>query len=226
MGDAAGSAGGRRRHLVRAAVVLFVLAVIGGTVAWWLDKGRHLFFPKNFDVVEEGRLYRSGRIHAGIVEDVLKEHGIRVIVDLAASETDDPDEIAETEAARRLGIRKVDLTGLGGHGTGDVGDYVTALHEIVKAREAGEPILVHCAGGSERTGGVFAFYRMLFDGWDGARTWEEYKAYRVKPPERPDLPDYVNENLPVVVERLRALGVPVRMPDPAPRFGPGGGSAR
>jgi len=225
MGDAADGARRRPRHLVRIAVVLLVLALIGGGVAWWLDKGRHLFFPKNWDVVEEGRIYRSGRIYRGIVEDTLKEHGIRVIVDLAAGEKDDPDEVAETEAARRLGIRKVDLTGLGGHGTGDVDDYVTALHEIVKARDAGEPVLVHCAGGSERTGGVLAVYRMLFDGWDGARTWEEYRSYRIKPPDRPDLPDFVNETLPEIVDRLRALGVPLEAPDPLPHFGPaeGGG---
>jgi protein-tyrosine phosphatase len=209
-----------RRHLLRAGVVILVLAVIGGGVAWWLDRGRHLFFPKNWGVVEEGRIYRSGRIDGGIVEDTLRDHGIRVIVDLAASDPVDDDVLAEREAAKRLGIRKVDMLHLDGHGVGAVAEYVAALHEILKAREAEEPILVHCGGGSERTGGVFAIYRMVFQDWDGARAWDEYASYRMKPPDRPDLPDFVNGNLPEILDRLEALGVPVERPDPLPHFGP------
>lgn len=226
MGETGGRAGARRRRWVVVGVVVLVLAVVGGGIAWWLDKGRHYFFPKNWGVVEQGRIYRSGRIYGGIVEDALKDHGIKVVVDLAAGEPDDPDAVAEAQAVKRLGIRKVDLESLGGRGTGDVGDYVTALDEIVKARDAGEPVLVHCAGGSERTGGVIAVYRMLFDGWSGPRAWDEYASYRMKPPDRRDLPDYVNENLPVIVERLRALGVPVEPPDPLPHFGPAPGEDR
>ena len=208
----------RWRRILIAGGVLVLLAV--GGVVWWVDQGQFLFFPKNWDVIEPGLVYRSGRIHRRLIEDTLKEHDIGVIVDLAASEADDPDERAEREAAERLGVRKVDLVGLSGFGTGDAKDYVLALKEIVEAKRAGTPILVHCAGGSERTGGVFACYRMLFQGWDGPQAWEEYTRYRVKPPERPDLPDFLNANLADIARQLEALGIPLDTPSPLPRFGP------
>ena len=222
-GEARSRRPGRRRRRLVAAVVL--LAIVGGGLVWWVDQGRHRFFPKNWGVVEAEGIYRSGRIHRGIVEDVLKEHDVTLIVDFAAGETDDPDAIAEREAAKRLGIRKLDLVGLNGYGTGDLQDYAVAIREILAAREKGERVLVHGAGGSERTGGLVAFYRLLFGGWDGPRAWDEYRSYRVKPPERPDLPDYVNANLEELVDRLRRMGVPVDLPDPLPTFGPEGGKA-
>ena len=46
-----------RRHLVRAGVTTLVLAVVVGGIVWWVDQGRHYFFPKNWGVVEEGRIY-------------------------------------------------------------------------------------------------------------------------------------------------------------------------
>ena len=210
---------GHRVRRVLLAVGILVAVLVGGIV-WWVDQGRHYFIPKNFAPVEEGLVYRSGRIHRGLIEDTLRDHGIEVIVDLAAAEANHPDVIAETEAARKLGIRKVDLVGLDGYGTGDLQDYALAVRELVNARKAGTPILVHCAGGSERTGGVFVFDRLLFQGWDGARAWEEYLSYRMKPPERPNFPDYVNANLDELVTRLQRLGVDVQMPDPKPHFGP------
>lgn len=209
-----------RRRLVWGIGLVLVAGVLAGSLAWWLDRGRHYFSPKNWGVVEEGRIYRSGQIHRGIVEDVLRGHDIRVIVDLTRDEATDPDAVVERNAAHRLGIRKVELVGLNGYGTGDPQDYVLALREIVAARDRGEPVLVHCAGGSERTGGILACYRMLFEGWDGPSAWEEYVSYRSKPPEREDLQRFVNENLPWLVKRLQALGVLLEAPDALPHFGP------
>ena len=51
-----------RVHLKRAVVVTLVVAVVVGGIVWWVDQGRHYVFPKNWGTVEEGRIYRSGRI--------------------------------------------------------------------------------------------------------------------------------------------------------------------
>jgi protein tyrosine/serine phosphatase len=210
----------RRRGLV---VAIALLAVAGGAYAWWSDQGRHLFFPKNWGVVEEGRIYRSGQIHSRLVEDVLAANRVRVVVDLAADDAENPHADAEREAVARLGIRKVDVTSLDGSGLGDPERYVEALGAVVRARDAGEPVLVHCAGGSERTGVVVGVYRMLVQGWDGARAWDEYVSYRKDPPQREDLRRYVNEHLPRFAEALRTLGVPVDESRLGTVFGPATG---
>lgn len=212
------------RRLLRWALAL---ALLGGAVwkgvHWWIDEGRHRFFPKNFGVVEEGSVYRSGQIHRGIVEDVLKEHDIRLVIDMAKDVEGDPDEAREREVAERLGIRKLNLFELDGEGLGAPSDYLTALREIVDARARGERVLVHCAGGSERTGAATAFYRMLFDGWDGRRAWDEYRSYRKRPPKNDALRDYVNQHLPELARRLQEEGRLRAIPAPLPVFGPAPG---
>jgi protein tyrosine phosphatase (PTP) superfamily phosphohydrolase (DUF442 family) len=50
------------------------------------------------------------------------------------------------------------------------GEVVSALRII---REARGPILVHCKFGSDRTGVVVAFYRIVFQGWTKEAAIEE-----------------------------------------------------
>jgi hypothetical protein len=199
---------------------LFILALLGAAGwFWWSElQGRWFFSPRQWGAVEEGRIYRSGQIHWRVVEDALARHGIRVIVDLAIDEPGDRNAAAECEVADRLGIRKVDVHGLGGHGTGPVEAYADALATIRQARAAGEPVLVHCAAGAQRTGGAVAFHRLLFDGWDGRRTYEEMAAFRGRPKGVDPLFDYVNENLRALAERLVERGLLPAVPSPLPRL--------
>ena len=211
---------GRRRRWARICVAVLVpCALVFAGVYWWLDSGRRMFIPRRWGVVEEGRIYRSGLIYRGLIEDTLREHRIATVVDLSALGPDDPDVAAERDAARRLGIRTLDVRGLVGDGTGDDDAYLTALTEMARA-VAGKPVLVHCAGGSERTGAAVALYRMLLEGWDGARAWDEYRSFRRKPPNDDDLARYVNEHLGALAQRLVEAGVIERVPSPLPRFGP------
>ena len=94
--DAAPPPRSRRRLLL----VLGLLGlVVGLGTWWWLEDGRHLFFPKNWGVVEDGRIYRSGRIHRRLIQDTLADHGIEVVVDLAGTDKGHPDFEPEREAA-------------------------------------------------------------------------------------------------------------------------------
>jgi protein tyrosine phosphatase (PTP) superfamily phosphohydrolase (DUF442 family) len=205
----------------RLAIVLSVaLLALGGAFAWWRESGRHLFIPKNFAPVDDGRVYRSGLIHRRLIEDTLEENGISTVVDLCGHGPTDPDVAAEREAAARLGIRAVDLPGLGGHGTGDPALYVQAVAEMARATPD-RPVLVHCAGGTERTGAAVAIYRMLFEGWDGVRAYEEYVDFRGRDPENDELVDYLRARLPAVAEGLVRAGVLEEVPSPLPVFGPG-----
>ena len=210
----------RKRRWVRTLLLVLVpLLILDAVIWWWLDRGNRLFFPRKWGVVVEGRLYRSGRIDAGLVEDALKDHAIAVVVDLAAGEPENADVRAEREAARRLGIRVVEVRGLEGDGTGDVAGYVTAVTEMARAAP-GKAVLVHCTAGSERTGVAVALYRMLVEGWDGVRAYDEYLGYRRHPPTDDHLVRFVNEHVADVASRLAAAGVLGRVPSPLPSFGP------
>jgi protein-tyrosine phosphatase len=201
---------------------LLVFGVIAaGGYASWKQWGRHRFFPKNWGTVEDARIYRSGLVHRALIEDALREHGITTVVDLSAEGTDHPDVAGEREAAARLGARALEVNGLDGYGVGDVAAYVTALEEMSRATKD-HAVLVHCAGGSERTGAAVAMYRMLFQGWDGARAYDEYLGYRGDPPKNDILPRFVNEKLPDIAERLVQSGVLVEKKEPLPKFGPAG----
>ncbi len=213
----------RRRLLTRGRLLLCLTgAIVGLGVWWWLDVGKHLFFPKNWGVVAEGKIYRSGRIHRRIIKDVLKDHGIQVVIDLAGMDDWDPNFEPERLAARELGITHHTFTTLDGRGIGKVEDYLEAFTLLMEAKRDGKPILVHCGGGSERTGATFAWYRMLLDGWDGPRTWEEYLQYRARAVKSDDLMNFVNENFPLLIERLKAKGLLEKAPATLPVFGPKG----
>lgn len=208
------------------AAALLLCLVAGGGYAWWRDGGKRLFQPRNWGVVEEGWLYRSGQIHARLIEDVLRDHRIDVVIDLSRDDPRIPSVQAEEQAVRRLGVRKLDLSGLNGSGVGRVDAYSEALEEIVRARDAGEHVLVHCSAGSQRTGGAIALYRMLYDGWGGDRAYREYLSYRNRPPERDQLMRFLNDNMEGVVEHLVRSGALASRPDVLPVFGPAVASAR
>ncbi len=211
----------RNVHRRRALLALLVVAVAAGGYGWWKQWGRHLYFPKNFGVVEAGRIYRSGLIHERLVEKTLRENRIATIVDLSGEGMDNPKVAAERVAAERLGARALEVNGLGGDGSGDVSAYVAALTEMAHATPE-RPVLVHCAGGSERTGAAVAFYRMLFEGWDGRRAYDEYLSYRGDPPKNDALPQYVNAVMPDLVKRLRENDTLSKEPASLPVFGPEG----
>ena len=195
--------------------------LVAGTVIWLLDGGHRMFRPKRLGVVEEGRVWRAGQIHRRLLPDVLREHDIDVVIDLARDEGDDADEMAERQILDRLGVERLGFEDLGGDGTGNLESYVTAMRRLLDARDAGQHVLVHCAGGSERTGALVAWYRMLFEGWSGDQAWDEYLSYRSKPPKDDVHPTYVNGHTDELVRRLEAEGVAIPHPHPG-RFGPAG----
>ena len=209
-----------KRPLVLTLVFLAVAGLVAWGITFWMDKGRHMVHPKNWGVVIPDRVWRSGQIHPRLIEEVLEEHEIDLIVDLTYDQAHDPEAMGEAEAARKLGVRKVELVSLEGDGTGNPLDYVVALRELVRGLDADQKILIHCAGGSERTGGIIASYGMLYEGWDGAEAYDEYVSYRRKPPEVDSLERFVNEHLPEIARRLHASGHLPKVPDPLPVFGP------
>ena len=209
-----------RRPLRRTLLALALTAsVCIGAVIWWRDGGKRLFYPRKWDAIEAGFLYRSGQIHRRLVEDALREHGIDLVIDLAKDGADDVDAAAERAAIERLGIRRLGFA-LDGSGRGDPSAYSAALAAIVQARRDGEQVLVHCNAGSERTGGVAMLYRTLYQGWSSADAYAEYASYRNRPPKTGRLAWYLDQNVERIAHELVARGALESVPDPLPQFTP------
>lgn len=161
-----------------------ILAVVGLSV-WFVVAGVvPNLSPKNFGVVEPGVLYRSGELTPAAMRDVVTDHGVRTIIDFGAHDLDPAGEARERAVARSLGVRRVVLP-LWGDGTGDPNRYADALRII--ADPVSQPVLVHCAAGSERTGCMVALYRDLVQGWDAERALAETRAFGHDPAKNPDL---------------------------------------
>jgi protein tyrosine/serine phosphatase len=207
------SGGPRRRGWLVAAIVAGALTV-AAPIAW--NNGlRDALLPKNFGVVEPGRLYRSGQLSRWQVRRVLADNHITRIVALSNHGGHPADLAAEDQAAAELGVRR-DVFPLGGDGTGQVREYVLAVSAIAAAERAGQPVLVHCIAGAQRTGGVIACYQLLVEHRPPAEVYAELRRFGHDPRDNPHLLAYLNEHMGEIAAGLVADGTIERVPDPLP----------
>jgi protein tyrosine/serine phosphatase len=136
---------------------------------------------------------------------VLEEHAIRRIVDLTEAEYRPAGKVEERRLADERDIELVELP-LIGDGTGDVEIYARAVATLIESERAGVPTLVHCAAGTQRTGGVVATFRIIHDGWTVEEALSEAERYGWKRDEVA-MSNYLVANLDGVRERLAAWGV-------------------
>ena len=204
-----------RRAAVAAAAA--VLVVVGGLVAW--NNGvRDALFPKNFGVVEPGKLYRSGQISHWQIRRTLAENHIARIVAMSGHGGHPADLNAELAAAAELHVRR-DVFPLGGDGTGQVAQYVGAVSAVAAAERAHEPVLVHCIAGAQRTGGVIALYELLVERRPPADVYAELRRFGHDPHDNPHLIAYLNAHMAEIAAGLAADGTIDRVPVPLPVIG-------
>lgn len=175
------------------------LAMVGLALsAESLARLRHQLFPKRFGVVEPGRIYRSGQIASRLIGDVLSDNQIDVVVDLTNDSPSDPAELADKQAE----IAAIDRLGIERHqhilipdGTGDLVTYAAAVKSVADGAAAGKRVLVHCAAGSQRTGGVVALYRLLVQHKPPSEVYEEMQAFKYSVHDSPRLIEFLNGNM-------------------------------
>lgn len=199
------------------ALALALSVCLLGASAVWARTLKDRFIPKRFGVVVPGEIFRSGQMSSPLVEKVLREHHIKVIVDLNGDHTGLDGIEAEQRAVRDLGI-DYECYPLNGDGTGDIRQYARALERIQQATALGEPVLVHCAAGVQRTGGVVATYRLLIQHRTSASALAEMKHYGWRPTHDAILRQYVNAHMRELVDLLVTDGVIAEPPDPLPQL--------
>lgn len=162
--------------------LLVLLLVAAGPFAYKAAKHRTY---RNFRVVEEGVLYRSGQMSPAGFERVCRERGVRTVIKLRDANDEKATDVAADEAeegyCRANGIvfhRVLPKDWEEG------ADGKVPMEENLRwfERAMGDPaqtprpVLVHCFAGIHRTGAMVATYRMKFQGWSNAEAVAELKA--------------------------------------------------
>lgn len=195
-----------RRSLRYLPAVLVAASVIGGPLAYSLARERHL---KNFRVVDEGVLYRSGQLSPAGLERVVHDYGIRTVVSFRDTEegkaATPPDQWEEATCAR-LGVNYVRMPLR--YWSRDETGVVPAEENVAQFLKLMDdpknyPVLAHCFRGVHRTGTYCAIYRMEKDGWANADAIAELKARGY---DTLDKDDDVREYLERYVPRGRRAG--------------------
>jgi len=139
-------------------------------------------FLLNLEVVEKGRLIRSGEPLRGDLDYILDKHGLGTIFCLNESEEEEIIKWARAHEVEVIAIKmKSDkaptpaqvglfLDMMSGK-TVELGRYKPLITQSAgidtnKPYDFEFPVLVHCIGGADRTGVMVAVYRMAYQGWD------------------------------------------------------------
>jgi tyrosine-protein phosphatase SIW14 len=123
----------------------------------------------NFHQVND-RIYRGGQ-PSDDGWNSLAKLGIKTVVDLRRP--NEHSTTAEQRAVEALGMRyiNVPMNGI----VAPTEEQVTKALALLNSTEAG-PVFVHCRRGADRTGTIFAIYRMRHDHWNNQNAFKEAKS--------------------------------------------------
>lgn len=194
---------------------VLAMALIGMSCALWFYVLRDRLVVKRWGTVVPGVVYRSGQISRFLIVSTLQQHRIRHIICMTSPDELDVHQQAELAAVRDLGIEHVFLP-LNGRGIGKVEHFTRAVTLLASDAQAGEPVLVHCHAGTQRTGGIVAAYRLLIERRSPQFVIDELRQYGWNPRRDRILVDFVNAHLKEAADELVAAGCLERVPNPLP----------
>jgi len=186
-------------RLAGVAIALVALvALLGVTYRYGVHPD---LLPKNFSVVDPGKIYRSGELTPASTERVVRERGIKTIIDLGAYDKDPIGEMLAFRTAKALSVDRR-VFRLEGDGRGNPQAYVEALR--IMTDPASQPVLVHCSAGAQRTSACVLLYREIVQGWTRDRAMPEAFAHDHNPRKNPYLTPYLDDHEREIAEALRA----------------------
>jgi protein tyrosine/serine phosphatase len=146
------------RHLRAGMAVIacstFALALSTGS---WLGL---LWFNGNVHAVTDGAVYRSAQLKADSLTATIEKYGIRSVLNLRGASVGDDWYMEEVSVLASHRVLRYDV---GMYASDEPSaDTVRSILHIL--RTAPRPLLIHCNGGSDRTGYVAAIYKHFVEG--------------------------------------------------------------
>lgn len=183
--------------------IVLGLTMAGMVVATPLVYSSHrTHYSRNFRVVEDGVLYRSGQLTPDGLEQVVRERGIKTVISLRAARMTGrlPPDSWEESFCRDRNLNHVRIVPRvwGADETGDVPAEL-AIKEFLTVMDKSEnyPVLVHCFAGIHRTGTMCAIFRMEFHRWPADRAINEMQQYGFEPADMiEDIEGYLRDYVP------------------------------
>jgi tyrosine-protein phosphatase SIW14 len=161
------------RSLRNATAILITLSLIFGPVSYAF----HLLAQtRNFRVVREGVLYRSGQITLEGLKRLHFDYGLKTVICLREKKT-----AADQAEEDYCNAEELNFVRIPPNHWGDEWGAPPAEEGVRKFREVlsdprNHPVLVHCLAGIHRTGIFTAIYRMEFEHWSNADAMAEMRA--------------------------------------------------
>jgi protein tyrosine/serine phosphatase len=165
----------------------FIRVILGLVIAGIIVAGPYYFYRfrraqfRNFHVVQEGVLYRSGQMSLDGLQRMVYDHNIKTVMTLrfAADPKNPPPDADEEAYCKRVGLKHVRIPyrcwyPIDGSIPADQG--VTTFLKVMRD-PSNYPVLIHCFAGIHRTGAYCAVYRMEFDNWSNKKAIAEMKAH-------------------------------------------------
>jgi tyrosine-protein phosphatase SIW14 len=171
---------------------LFIpILIVGGPLAMSAYRKAN---TRNFRIVEEGVLYRSGQLSPKGLERILDEHRIKTVITLRDSEENEaiiqqggepnaPPELApdyqEELFCRNRGIHYVRISPRNWSSPDNGQPPVQQnLNELLRVLDnpKNHPVLIHCFRGVHRTGAYCAIFRMEYHRWSNEDAIQEMKT--------------------------------------------------
>ncbi len=177
---------------------------------------------RNFRIVEDGVLYRSGQLTLQGLQRIIHDYQIRTIISLRAGYSlgELPPDRAEEAWCLEQGLKYVRIPPRhwysvdGGPVPAEQG--VKVFFEVMDDA-ANHPVLIHCFAGIHRTGNHCALYRMEYNGWTLHQAIHEMRSYGYKSLE--DEKDIYNYLTTYRVRRQRPTGDWLALPQTQFRHG-------
>lgn len=146
---------------------------------------------KRFRVVSPGQFYRCGQMSADAFRSNLKQHGIKMVVNLQDENPDpllangyfDRPSVLESEVCRENGAKFVFLSfkddrGLISRKEASETNRPKVINDFLALCDdpSNRPMLIHCMAGLHRTGCLSAIWRMEYDHWSREDALRELRA--------------------------------------------------
>lgn len=156
--------------------ILIAVLLIGGPLGYhWHCRAQ----IRNFHVVTDRVLFRSGQMSLDGLKRVVHDFGIRTVVTLrdSVSNNDPPPDLTEEEYCKK---EEINYYRISPRNWWSADGSVPAEEGMRQFRAVMDdpknyPVLIHCFAGIHRTGAFCAVYRMEYQHWTNSQAIEEMR---------------------------------------------------